>query len=203
MKLAPTVSLLTMKMIDKELVEALRRSKARLGYLSPIVRDQNGNIISGRHRKYADANWPTVTREVKDDLEREILAIHYNIQRIIPREETQNRLLRIAKILEQQGVKPGEVSSKIISLTGLSRSYVYELLPEQHKRDYAKESPPADNYDCIEESWNLEYFRVPLIPEKYKLVKQAVEKAKESWDTQDDGEALYKICKQYLEGREQ
>ena len=193
--------------LDNETIELLKQSKEKVGYLNPVVQDQHGNILSGRHRKYADANWPTVTREVKDDLERELLIIHYNVQRSVPREETQNRLLRIAKILEHQGVEPEEICARVTELTGFSREYVRQLLPDEYKmlshrptegasRD---DRQPVDDSHQTEESWDLEYFGVPLIPERYRRVEDALDVARKKWDLHDDGEALWRICEYFLE----
>jgi len=185
--------------IDSDIVELLKISKEKVGFLNPVVVDQDGNILSGRHRKYADANWTTIVKEVKDDLERELLILHYNIQRSIPKEETQSRLMRIAKLLESSGCPNENISSTITKMTGFSRTYVAELLPEEYKmmskaRDFGK---PVDQKEV--ERWELEYFGVPLVPEKLMDVEKAIELAKKKWNTEDKGEALWHICKGFME----
>jgi len=185
--------------LDNETIERLKQSKEKVGYLNPVVQDQHGNILSGRHRKYADANWPTITREVKDDLEREVLTIHYNIQRFVSKEETQSRLMRIAKLLEAQGLERNRICSQISDLVGFTDRYVRELLPDEYKmvskvREFAELVPQKEPM-----GWKLEYFSVPLLPERLGVVKDAVEKAKEKWEAKDSGEALWRICEYFLE----
>jgi len=43
--------------LDSEVVELLKRSVKQQGQLLPVIKDQYGNILSGRHRKAADPNW--------------------------------------------------------------------------------------------------------------------------------------------------
>ena len=190
--------------MDKGAVDALRKSKELVGPLVPIVKDQNGNILSGRHRKYADANWPEVQVQVKDQLHRELLILQYNVQRKVSREETGQRLLRIAKILEVKGVEKERICAEITKLTGFSREYVRQLLPEEYRMvSKAREVGQLVDQTPEPQDWTLKYFHVPLVPEKYDLVRIAVAKAKESWGVQDNGDALFLICKRYLQSTEQ
>ena len=46
-----------MSELDSEVVELLKRSVKQQGQLLPVIKDQYGNILSGRHRKAADPNW--------------------------------------------------------------------------------------------------------------------------------------------------
>jgi len=183
--------------IDKEVVEQLRKSKEVVGYLLPVVRDQKGIILSGRHRKYADANWPETQVEVKDPLHRELLILHYNVQRKMPKEETKRRLLRIAKILEVMGEPTGQICSKICSLVPYSDRYVRELLPEKYKQEYLKTELTPNLHENI--NLQLRYFTIPLFPEHVNTVKKAIKLEKKLLNTDSDGEALWSICKKYLE----
>jgi len=189
--------------MDQELIKFLRRSKDVVGYLSPVIKDQFGNIISGLHRMYADANWPTVTREVRDDLEREVLAINYNIQRTVSREETQSRLLRVAKLLESQGVEKSRICAMLPKITSLDDGYVRELMPDEYKMMSKAREFALLTAQEVPRGWELEYFNVPMTPERCRLVRRAVSTAKKEWGLEDDGEALSMICEHYLEGKEQ
>ena len=190
--------------LDKDAVDALKKSRTLVGPLVPIVKDQNGNILSGRHRKYADANWPEIQMEVKDQLHRELLILHFNIQHKVSKEETGQRLLRIAKILESKGVEPKRICAEVTRLTGFSREYVRQLLPEEYRME-SKAREFGQSVDKIPQpqDWTLKYFSVPLVSTMYDYVKKTVAKAKEWWSTEDDSEALYLICEYYLESIEQ
>jgi len=183
--------------IDKEIVEQLRKSKEIVGYLLPVVRDQKGVILSGRHRKYADANWPEIQVEVKDPLQRELLILHYNVQRKLPKEETKKHLLRIAKILETMGESTGQICAKICKLVPYSDRYVQELLPKKYKQEYVKSELVRNLYENV--NLRLRYFTVPLIPEYIDTVKRAIKLEKKLLNTHDDGQALWSICNKYLE----
>lgn len=118
---------------NQEVIEQLKRSKQQQGYLETVKKDQYGNILSGRHRKAADPAWPIEVVQVKDDLDRELKIIHYNIQRRPTREETAQNLLRIAQILEKRGVEIAEVTSAIVKLVPYTERWVRELLPAKYK----------------------------------------------------------------------
>lgn len=118
---------------DQETVQQLKRSKVQQGYLLPVVKDQHGKIVSGRHRKLADKNWREETINVKDELDREVKIIHYNVQRRPSQKETAGRLLHIAKILEKQGVPDDEVLHRIVELVPYSLRWIQHLLPDKYK----------------------------------------------------------------------
>lgn len=136
--------------IDQETVDKLRKSKDIVGYLGDVIKDQEGTILSGRHRKVADPEWPEKEVKVSDPLDRELKILHYNIQRIVSREETQRRLLKIAKIIESKGVTPQKVCSEVIKVVPYSESYVRELLPDEYKMETkAREfAPPVAQTDA-------------------------------------------------------
>lgn len=119
--------------IDQDTVEKLRKSKELVGYLGDVVKDQEGTILSGRHRKLADPDWPEKEMTVTDPLQRELLILHYNVQRTVSKEETQKRLLNIAKIVESTGIPKNEICTEVTKLVPFSGAYVRELLPDQYK----------------------------------------------------------------------
>lgn len=130
-----------MSEIDQETVERLKKSTEIVGYLGEVVKDQDGAILSGRHRKAADPEWPEKQVNVTDPLQRELLILHYNVQRTVPREETQRRLLRIAKLVESTGVAKNEVCSEVAKLVPYSHQYVTQLLPDDYKQSDKAVSP--------------------------------------------------------------
>lgn len=126
------------KEYDIEIVEQLKRSKEQQGYLEKVKKDQHGNILSGRHRKEADADWPEEVVEVKDELDRELKIIHYNIQRRPTKEETARRLLKVAKFLEAKGISKSEVLPNLAKIVPYTERWVRELLPDEYKRTYVR-----------------------------------------------------------------
>lgn len=132
-------------MSDKEFVETLQRSKEQLFkmgvlcYLHPAVRETvSGEILSGRHRKLADPNWPEEKITVEDELTREVLMIHYNVHRRIPQEETEARVSKIAELLVDKGVPIKKVCQNLYDLLPYSPRYIRLCLPNKFKQDYLK-----------------------------------------------------------------
>lgn len=187
-------------MIDKETVDALRKSKQILGPLLPVIRDQDGNIISGRHRKYADANWPEFQIEVENSLQRELISLHYNVQRKPSKEETKLRILRIAKILESRGTPKKDVVAKISRMVPYTPQYVRQLLPDEYKHTEfrGKEPKPVSAKPIV---WPLHYMTFPVLPEHLDTVSKAISLEKKALGTDNLGEALWSISKKYLEAQ--
>lgn len=139
--------------LDQEVIIALRKSKEIVGYLQPCVRDsKTGLLIAGLHRKVADRNWPEVTREVKDDLERELLILHYNVQRTMPEAETKRHLIKIAEILKAKGTPQMEITSKIVQIVPYTKQHVYNLLPEEYRHKYVKSQPVDSSHKDTKKS---------------------------------------------------
>jgi hypothetical protein len=82
--------------IDKEHVEALRRSFELVGPIYPIVEDQNGREVAGRHRSLTGKDWPRQRRTFKNNFERELFILLSNTQRKPAEEEVKFRLNRVA-----------------------------------------------------------------------------------------------------------
>lgn len=45
-------------MSEEKITLGLRLSSRRVGWLYPVLLDKHGNVIDGKHRLPADANWP-------------------------------------------------------------------------------------------------------------------------------------------------
>ena len=122
--------------MDSAHIEALKRSADQVGFLSRVLVEKGprpGTLLSGRHRKGANPSWPTEEVEVKDDLHRELIMIHANIQRRVSDEATAARIKRIAQILESQGVPKPDICTKISELVPFSARWIRELLPAEYK----------------------------------------------------------------------
>ena len=191
--------------VDSEIVEFLRKSKDQMGYLLPVIQDQQGNIISGLHRKHADPSWPESKIEVKDDLHRILLMIHYNVQRAVPAEETSFRINQLAKILESSGVPPDRVCAEICKLVPYSDRWVRDLLPNKFKM-VSKARPGFENEfaEALPQKkidLSLKYLTFPVLPEHSELILRAISQEKALIKTDNPGEALYSICLKYVEAQ--
>lgn len=129
-------------MLDSELIEQLKKSKLIIGEQTSIIIDFDGEILSGMHRK--EAGWEKSenidTRVIAEKLSipmpiaKEIVRLHFNLQRKPSREETQASLLKIAKELELKGIPKENIASEVAKLVPYSHSWVLELLPSDYKQ---------------------------------------------------------------------
>lgn len=133
--------------LDIEIVEGLRKSREILGELYPVIVDETGTRLSGRHR--VAAGWAgriiVDSREIakklgldpEDDGNRAIAQIlvvtHSNYQRRVSEEETRKNLLALAQILELKGIPKERICAKVSELVPYSERWVRQLLPEQYK----------------------------------------------------------------------
>ena len=106
----------------------LKGSATGLGELAPILKDAQGNIIDGFHRKEADPNWTSLTVASVDNpvkLELARLAVNF-CRRRVPKIEMQER---IGFLVGKAGLKPEEIAEK----TGISKRTIYNYLPQELK----------------------------------------------------------------------
>ena len=106
---------------------SLAESKAGLGELCPVLKDANGEIIDGFHRKGENASWreetlPWIDTPVKLELAR--LAVNFNRRRVTPQEISE----RISYL-----VKAGLTASEIAKQTGIGESTIYKYTPPELK----------------------------------------------------------------------
>jgi hypothetical protein len=139
-----------MSVYDKAQVEMLKASK-KIGYLQHVVVDQDGKVLIGRHRKYADANWPEVKIDVKDDLHRLLIMLNGNVQRVVSKQETKMLLNKIAVILQARGIAKERVCSEISKLEGMPyvERWIRELIDDDYKmqakkREFAEVLPQVE-----------------------------------------------------------
>jgi len=126
---------------DEAIVTQLELSRATVGELNPVIKDWDGETLSGEHRE--EAGWQKVfkvdSRELAQEwgvtpqLAKYMIRLHANIQRRPSREETQNLLYRMAVELEKAGVPQEQVASELSKKVPYSGRYVRELLPDNYK----------------------------------------------------------------------
>ena len=130
------------RLLDSDLVEQLKKSKVIIGEQTPLIVDFDGEVLSGTHRK--EAGWKkseTIdTKVIAEKLAvsilvaKELVRIHFNLQRKPSREETQASLLKIAKELELKGIPKEDISTEVTKLVPFSDRWVRELLPNEYKK---------------------------------------------------------------------
>jgi len=130
-----------MSFVDREAVEALRRSLDKVGQIYSIIVDEQGEIISGRHRALAGAGRKAVINlqeaarrlGVSREATKVIYRMHSNVQRQVSAEETKALLLTLAREFEEQGVPKEKIASELVKWAPYSDRYIRDLLPEEYK----------------------------------------------------------------------
>jgi len=121
---------------DQELIEDLRETKKRFGVLYPILLDPDGNVIDGKHRLEADANWPKVTVDwLRDPVSAKMLRLVGNTVRREVSAEEKTQLL--GELAEETGLKPKELAQAL----GRSHKWVLKYIADKYKRSEGYEEP--------------------------------------------------------------
>lgn len=125
------------------MVDSLEKSREVVGYLYPIVRDaETGEIVDGLHRYEADPKWPEETRKFRSEKERLLFRLHSNLfRRRVSAKERASQLIRLARILEGEGIPKERIAQEIVRLVpGLSQKYILRLLPSRYKTAKRREA---------------------------------------------------------------
>jgi hypothetical protein len=140
---------------EDEIDSGLRLSSRRVGRLYPVLMDKHGNVIDGKHRLAADANWPKMRLDhVKSEEDRLIARLICNVcRRNVSAEEKSEILQELGEIYVKAGLKPGkELVSKISEETGMSYRWVMKYLPDNFKERPGVGGPsPVFNLTNIKE----------------------------------------------------
>ena len=107
-----------------------------------MLLDKHGNVVDGKHRLAADANWPKTRLEhVETEEDRLIARLISNVcRRNVSATEKSEILQELGEIYVKAGVKPGtELARKISEETGMSYRWMMKYLP-----DNSKERPVLD-----------------------------------------------------------
>lgn len=122
--------------MDKEIVERIKKSEAKVGQIYPVITDINDQIVDGQHRKEANPTWKTEKRTdiktVKDRLKIRLVSNHAR-KSSMP-ETWKEDLEEYAKQYINEGLEPGEIGKEIARETGLPYRTVMKYLPSQYKR---------------------------------------------------------------------
>jgi ParB-like chromosome segregation protein Spo0J len=111
-----------------ELVEELRRSRSRHGFLAPVIRDQFGNVVDGEQRLRADPHWPCIIyKEIQTEEALLLMRIAFNwVRREKPGSWKRDIIARLLSL--------GNSAEDIAAKTGLSLSTIYHYMPPQQNR---------------------------------------------------------------------
>lgn len=149
-------------MSGEEITSGLRLSSRRVGRLYPVLLDKHGNVIDGKHRLAADANWPKMRLDhVESEEDRLIVRLISNMcRRNVSAAEKSEILQGLGKIYVKASVKPGTaLACKISEETGMSYRWVMKYLP-----DNLKERPgvggPSSAFNLINVKENIDKCKV-------------------------------------------
>jgi len=123
--------------LQDDIVDELMASRRLVGELLPIIKDQHGRILNGRHRK--KAGWTSeVTVPVKDDLDYFIKRLHYTaVQRTSSMAEHAEAISLVCGELERTGMTSDSILPHILNkVSPFKRAYTYDLVPDRYKRGY-------------------------------------------------------------------
>jgi len=128
-------------MSEQEHIRKLKKSRRIIGELAPIIIDSDGEILAGTYRK--EAGWlrtyqvDTVALakkwEVPRTVAKEMIKQSSNVQRIVPKKETQASLLKMAEAFETQGIPIERIATEVTKRVPFTDRYVRELLPDKYK----------------------------------------------------------------------
>lgn len=105
--------------MHKDLIEGLRKSRKLVGELQPVIKNQRGEILVGKHRHGAFPNWSSMTIEQKDELQKLLIILHGSFQRRLSKKEVRQMHLDIAKLLEERGTPRKEIAVAVSQEGGL------------------------------------------------------------------------------------
>ena len=132
----------------------IKKSMEKIGPLYPVLKDTEGKIIDGIHRKQADKNWPEHIVSVSGYMTA-VARIVANVQRreVTPEEKSD--------MLKELAEATNWTSEQIAESTGMSISWVRKYLPSEFKnQDMAKlankkhEKKPKIDQEAREEPKN-------------------------------------------------
>jgi len=119
--------------LEEDQLSDLKTSRKVVGELLPIVKDQKGRILNGRHRRAA--GWKsTVVMVVTDDLDFLVKRLHFLVQRRASTAEQSEVVIGICAELEKRSVPLGKIASKVVQeISPWEPSYTYSLIPDRYK----------------------------------------------------------------------
>ena len=126
-------------------LEELRKSKDVVGQIFPVIKDQNGKILDGFHRKRIDPDWKEIVVNVKDDMEALLIRVHSNVLRRRVDEKEKLEWVKDARsILQKKGLKGTQ--EEIAKALGMSTGWVSNYDPEPLQLHALKKSSDSEDF---------------------------------------------------------
>jgi len=139
--------------------EDLEKSEKTVGQIYPVLKDKNGKIIDGFHRKRVNPDWKEEKVDTDDPLRILQIRVACQYRRGVPKEEKQEWVNNCRKILQERGLQGTQ--QEIAEALGLSRQWVTKYdSGEGFVRD--ERLPQRSNIANLAKSnvWGLENGRV-------------------------------------------
>lgn len=120
--------------LEEDQISELRESRRKVGELLPVVVDQFGRILNGRHRR--EAGWKSqLVMPVKDDVDFRRKRLHFLVQRKSSQAEHAEAFTALCEALEKQGVAKEDIAEQVVkNESPFDRSYTYSLIPNRFKK---------------------------------------------------------------------
>jgi len=136
--------------------EDLEKSEKTVGQIYPVLKDKNGKIIDGFHRKRVNPDWKEEKVDTDDPLRILQIRVACQYRRGVPKEEKQEWVNNCRKILQERGLQGTQ--QEIADAFGLTQQWVskYDSEPTQ-KQASKKDTTPLYVKSNV---WGLENDKV-------------------------------------------
>jgi hypothetical protein len=122
--------------------EGLRKSVKAVGMLQKVkVEKGTMNILDGKTRKSTFPDWTEEEVEITDHKQRILIPMHSNYRRNIPRKETQEQILGLIAMLEEEKVPEEKIPDALFELTPFSIGTLRSYLPARFKKQQMAREP--------------------------------------------------------------
>jgi len=127
------VGLRKRKQLDRDVIEAIKKSHSRFGQLYPVLLDKNGRIIDGDHRNLAIKKAKTFTLDqiVKKEDRLAVRLIANHARKGNNKSTWTLDLTEYAKVLKNKGFVA--IGREISKITGLPYRTIMRYLPQEFK----------------------------------------------------------------------
>ena len=135
--------------------EDLETSMQTVGQIYPVLKDKNGKIIDGFHRKRVNPDWKETILDIDDPLKILQIRVACQYRRNVPEEEKKEWVRDCRKLLQEKGLEG--IQKEIAEAFGLSVQWVskYDDEPIQ-KQDHSKDT----RHVTFSNVWGLENGKV-------------------------------------------
>jgi len=133
--------------------EDLEKSEKTVGQIYPVLKDKNGKIIDGFHRKRINPNWKETILEIDDPMKILQVRVACQYRRDVPKTEKAEWIRKCRKLLQEKGLKGTQ--QEIAEALGLSRQWVTKFDDEPIQPHEREKLPQRSNFPTSN-IWGLE-----------------------------------------------